>query len=105
MTLKNLMQPDLSQTSSSVGGRWLLSEDAYAVVNPATAQSAAQAVRGGALQAQTAVDAAALAWPTYRQTAMQLAGLLKSLRRLCRQKPVLGCANPASAVAHKGVHL
>ena len=78
MTLTNLMQPDLSQTSSSVGGRWLLSEDVYAVVNPATALSVAQSVRGGALQAQTAVDAAALARPTYRQTAMQLTGLLKA---------------------------
>ena len=79
MTLKQrLKHPDLLQTGSFIGGQWRHGDDDFAVANPATGNVVAQVARSGAQQAQAAVDAAALALPTWRRlTGKQRAAILR----------------------------
>jgi succinate-semialdehyde dehydrogenase/glutarate-semialdehyde dehydrogenase len=79
MNLKqNLKYPDLLQTGRFIGGQWHLSDDAFAVTNPATGNVVAHVARSGAPHAQAAIDAAAAAMPTWRRmTGKQRAGILR----------------------------
>lgn len=79
MALKqNLKHPNLLQTGSFIGGKWLHGDESFTVVNPATSEIVAQVTRAGALQAQASVESAAFALPSWRrQTGKQRAAILR----------------------------
>lgn len=87
MTLKqNLKHQELLQTGRFIGGHWHISDDLFAVANPATAKVVAQVARSGALHAQAAVDSAAAALPNWRRlTGKQRAAILRRWADLMSQ--------------------
>ena len=76
--LPKLSYPNLLQTGAFIDGQWITSKDHYTVVNPATGDAVAQVTRAGEALAQQAVEAAAQAYVSWRQTtAKERAQILK----------------------------
>jgi len=75
---RNSEARDLLRNGHYIDGQWRTSEETYAVCNPATGEVITHVAKGGAAEAQQAVDAAAGAFPAWRAlTAKQRAGKVR----------------------------
>ena len=91
----------LSDGSHLIGGEWVPSAggETILVINPATGDAITSVARGAAEDVQAAVDAAAEAFPAWRDTSPTVrAGLMFEWARLCREHG----AGPGHARAHGG---
>ncbi len=66
--LTKLQDPHLLQTKSLLNGQWVSGSSRFAVHDPATGQLLAEVANLGPQEAQTAIAAAAGAWPAWRNT-------------------------------------
>jgi succinate-semialdehyde dehydrogenase / glutarate-semialdehyde dehydrogenase len=66
--LTQLQDPHLLQTKSLLNGQWVSGSSRFAVHDPATGQLLAEVANLGPQEAQTAIAAAAGAWPAWRNT-------------------------------------
>ena len=66
--LPKLSYPNLLQTGAFINGLWITEQNQYAVVNPANGETLTQVTRGGEALAKQAVEAASLAYVSWRQT-------------------------------------
>jgi len=84
MTL-TLERPDLLRSRNFIDGHWCDADDATtrAVDNPATGETLAEIANAGTRETRRAIDAAAAAWPAWRDTpAAERARLLMRWREL-----------------------
>ena len=66
--LPKLSYPNLLQTGAFINGLWITEQNQYAVVNPANGETLTQVTRGGEALAKQAIEAASLAYVSWRQT-------------------------------------
>ncbi|MBA3596485.1 MAG: NAD-dependent succinate-semialdehyde dehydrogenase [Methylibium sp.] len=84
--LAALADPSLLKTDSLIGGEWVSSGSRFAVNDPATGQELAQVANLGAAETETALAAAAAAWPAWRaKTAKERGAVLMKWFHLLHQ--------------------
>jgi succinate-semialdehyde dehydrogenase/glutarate-semialdehyde dehydrogenase len=84
--LAALNDPALLKTDALIDGRWVGGVARFAVRDPATGQTLAEVANLGAGEAETAIAAAAAAWPAWRaKTALERAAILSTWYRLLHQ--------------------
>jgi succinate-semialdehyde dehydrogenase / glutarate-semialdehyde dehydrogenase len=64
--IEGLVNTQLWRTGSFIGGEWIRGRDTYAVVDPASGDELAKVARAGEAEARAAIDAAARAFPAWR---------------------------------------
>ncbi len=84
--LAALADPSLLKTDALIGGEWVGASTRFAVNDPATGQELAQVANLGAAETETALAAAAAAWPAWRvKTAKERGAILMKWFHLLHQ--------------------